>query len=94
MLAVNDVNLRQLELANKLYRNALTETLVGLSIHDRDRVDQLIAWMQGAGAFVEWIKGTRQMINQFYEEEAEKARLKTARDREGCRYEQQGDAVY
>lgn len=70
MLAVNDLNLNQLELVNKLYRESLTETLVGLSIHDRDRVDQIIAWMQGSGSFIEWIKGARQLVTQFYNEAA------------------------
>lgn len=79
MLAVNDLNLNQLELVNKLYRESLTETLVGLSIHDRDRVDQIIAWMQGSGSFIEWIKGTRQLITQFYNEAA----MKEAEDGKG-----------
>ena len=79
MLAVNDLNLHQLELVNKLYRESLTETLVGLSIHDRDRVDQIIAWMQGSGSFIEWIKGARQLIAQFYNEAA----MKEAEDGKG-----------
>ena len=79
MLAVNDLNLHQLELVNKLYRESLTETLVGLSIHDRDRVDQIIAWMQGSGSFIEWIKGARQLITQFYNEAA----MKEAEDGKG-----------
>ena len=79
MLAVNDLNLSQLELVSKLYRESLTETLVGLSIHDRDRVDQIIAWMQGAGSFVEWIKGSRQLVAQFHNEAA----MKEAEDGKG-----------
>lgn len=74
MLAINDINLSQLEMANKLYRDSLTATLVGLSIHDRDRVDQVIAWMQGAGAFIEWLHNARQMVTQFYVEAEERRR--------------------
>lgn len=85
-MAVNDLNLHQLELVNRLYKESLTDALVGLSIHDRNRVDQIIAWMQGAGAFVEWIKGARQMVAEFYNEAAERQREDDERKQREDRY--------
>ena len=86
MLAVNDLNLHQLDMVNRLYKESLTDALVGLSIHDRNRVDQIIAWMQGAGAFVEWIKGARQMVTEFYNEAAERQREDDERKQREDRY--------
>lgn len=71
MAAVTDLDLGQLAIVHKLYKSALTDAISSINIADRERMDQTIAWLQGSGAFVQWITGVRQQIKEFFDQQRE-----------------------